>query len=33
MRTKQIRVSELFHASLKSKQQEGEASGETAERR
>lgn len=32
MGTKQIRVSESFHAYLKSKQQEGETLGETAER-
>ena len=32
MGTKQIRVSESFHAYLKSKQQKGETLGETAER-
>ena len=32
MGTKQIRVSESFHAYLKSEQQEGETLGETAER-
>lgn len=32
MGTKQIRVSESFHAYLKSKQRDGETLGETAER-
>lgn len=32
MGTKQIRVSESYHAYLKSKQREGETLGETAER-
>lgn len=32
MGTKQIRVSESYHAYLKSKQREGETIGETAER-